>query len=992
MDVKRLIDETLEISRSGSYEINGRLVELPCKDHTSDVRVYNPDKVKECVMRARSMVAASHGKALFFVDELDSFMAAKKYGLGKTLVLNFANAYHPGGGFLFGAVAQEEMLCRCSTLYPSLTSLTAEEMYCYNNEHRGPDCSDYLLLSPCVAVFRDENYSLLTEPFLTSVISAAAPNLEGEERHLSPERIQQIFERKIENVLAVAAYEGYETLILGAWGCGAFGNDAKDVSQYFFTKLIGEKYDKLFKKIVFSIYVPKTARNTYNLSQFQKQFNIISRENNPRREYSIGSITNISQGGKTMNMIMQHQKHSTLSNGLTIDVGEDGYPYAKDNLIIVADGLGGRGGYFHTKINPEILNRETFFNAVFVDGYDLADDDYKEFVLTSFRELFALKDTYLSDANGKRTSGYFASRLVTAIVLYELRFNPEFQKDTVFSTISERTPEEVDRFAKELGARLAKNLQKRLSNAAQRMGLELESKTKGNYLLPSTLVVAIVNERERDAEVLYLWAGDSRGYFWDIDGLGQITEDHERDETMYNLVTLTKPFQIEGRFVKVEKPVLLFNATDGCYKCQCFASPFDLEYIFLQALVGANSFENASAILDTQFASIGTHDDSNTMGLISFGYCDYESVKQAAQKRIEQIHSKYVSRLPDILERDYSTELEEVEGQMGTTILTAKDKLIENENVCNYVKECLIKANYQPYEQELQTLKLNAKKLNEDSEAIHKDLVRYVQYYWLRAPHLKSYSAANNDVRRTLFGKREEVYRIAQEYEDQIDAAKKNLVKDTNLLMDEFRRAVETLLNDKDSLMNTSGLCNGKVKELISPHVQSVQFTLNRINDLLDCKTRDCTVYKKATADLSKLNQDYVEQDMKAIMDFINNLHKKGFIDGILLPPWLRDRLANFINTLKTNLEKWKAVDCEINGLPEKYLMQFWNERAREIINGIWRNHRELLSDDIMISISDKFGDLQVKQDQLVHALETRRCIYEEYEKIYMRLYREATL
>ena len=92
-----------------------------------------------------------------------------------------------------------------------------------------------------------------------------------EECLLGAEEIRGIFERKIENVLAVAATEQYETLILGAWGCGAFANDAKDVANYFYHKLIDERYAQLFKRIVFSVYVSKYG-GTYNLTQFKLRF------------------------------------------------------------------------------------------------------------------------------------------------------------------------------------------------------------------------------------------------------------------------------------------------------------------------------------------------------------------------------------------------------------------------------------------------------------------------------------------------------------------------------------------------------------------------------------------------------------------------------------------------------------------------------------------------------------------------------------------------
>ncbi len=272
MDTRKLIEETQRIANAAYYETNGRRIIFEDPDGLSTACVYNPTFIKECVDNMRRAEAEEHQRTEYVVAQDDSFVAARLYGSGKTIVLNFANAYHPGGGFLAGSTAQEEMLCRCSTLYKSLSSDSARELYDYNRSHHGPDCSDYVIISPHVAVFRDVDYSLLDEPLYTAVLTSAAPNRYVEEKSLSEEQIRKIFERKIENILALAAHNRYETIVLGAWGCGAFGNDAHDVAQYFYQKLVVEKYDRFFRRVIFSIYVSERARNLYSYNAFQTAF------------------------------------------------------------------------------------------------------------------------------------------------------------------------------------------------------------------------------------------------------------------------------------------------------------------------------------------------------------------------------------------------------------------------------------------------------------------------------------------------------------------------------------------------------------------------------------------------------------------------------------------------------------------------------------------------------------------------------------------------
>jgi len=59
--------------------------------------------------------------------------------------LNFANGIHPGGGFLHGARAQEEALCRSSALYETLVG---DPMYVYHAARPRPDSSDWVIYSP----------------------------------------------------------------------------------------------------------------------------------------------------------------------------------------------------------------------------------------------------------------------------------------------------------------------------------------------------------------------------------------------------------------------------------------------------------------------------------------------------------------------------------------------------------------------------------------------------------------------------------------------------------------------------------------------------------------------------------------------------------------------------------------------------------------------------------------------------------------------------
>lgn len=249
--------ETMNIISNRSYQVSGEMITLPALDF-EEVIVYSPERGEELLQEAITEKLQDRLCKICVTNE-DSFQAARRYE--GAFVMNFANAHNPGGGFLLGANAQEEALCRCSTLYASITSKAASEMYKYNNTHLGMVESDYMLYSPKVCVFRNEKYVLQREPFLASVITIPAPNRFGAAMLASQKLISETMLRRIRIMLKVAVEQGHKNLVLGAWGCGAFGNKPEVVSQYFKTVLVEEEYGKYFDEVCFAIYGSESGKN-----------------------------------------------------------------------------------------------------------------------------------------------------------------------------------------------------------------------------------------------------------------------------------------------------------------------------------------------------------------------------------------------------------------------------------------------------------------------------------------------------------------------------------------------------------------------------------------------------------------------------------------------------------------------------------------------------------------------------------------------------------
>ena len=201
----------------------------------------------------------------------DTCECAKRFiGQGSTCILNFASAKNVGGGFLNGSKAQEECICRLSTLYASIDSQKAKEYYEYNraNSYTMPTYSDYTIYSPCVQVFRDTNHNLLSEPYTISAITSPAVNLH-KASNLSQQQIDKVMVNREEYILKVAVNEGVQNIVLGAWGCGVFGNKPLDVANYFKYLLFEKGYIKCFKNVSFAVH----DRIGTNYNTFLKVFN-----------------------------------------------------------------------------------------------------------------------------------------------------------------------------------------------------------------------------------------------------------------------------------------------------------------------------------------------------------------------------------------------------------------------------------------------------------------------------------------------------------------------------------------------------------------------------------------------------------------------------------------------------------------------------------------------------------------------------------------------
>lgn len=268
---KDLAEKTLRIIQTGTYEVDEKIIDVRAElgDCLFETKTFSPSELYKLKDQITPSGNAEAEISVINATSIEAILLETNEL--KTAVLNFASARNPGGGFMGGAIAQEESLARSSSLYASQTKNTA--LYEFNKKNTSFLYSDYMIYSPGVVFWMNDNGDMLNPPVLVDVITSPAPNRGAMLQHARRSELAEletVFKNRMEKVMALAVSNGVERLILGAWGCGVFQNDYKDVATYF-SEVIDKKYKYCFKEIVFAIYDRSKTKNSLQI--FQEVFN-----------------------------------------------------------------------------------------------------------------------------------------------------------------------------------------------------------------------------------------------------------------------------------------------------------------------------------------------------------------------------------------------------------------------------------------------------------------------------------------------------------------------------------------------------------------------------------------------------------------------------------------------------------------------------------------------------------------------------------------------
>lgn len=197
--------------------------------------------------------------------------------------------------------------------------------------------------------------------------------------------------------------------------------------------------------------------------------------------------------------------------------------------------------------------------------------------------------------------------------------------------------------------RLTKNSPPKDENGFQIRGSSIRT-------LPTTAAVALI-QQEKDGSMLVsaMWAGDSRVYILDADGLAQLTVDDTtvsdpmigiyEDGILKNILCSDKPVKVHCKTVRMNKPFIVFSVTDGCFGY--LSTPMEFEGLFLETLLETNCAADWEQALSDIIGSVAG--DDHTLCMAAYGFGSYTAIQAAFANRLTYLKEKYlchVSNMP----------------------------------------------------------------------------------------------------------------------------------------------------------------------------------------------------------------------------------------------------------------------------------------------------------------------------------------------------------
>jgi len=175
---------------------------------------------------------------------------------------------------------------------------------------------------------------------------------------------------------------------------------------------------------------------------------------------------------------------------------------------------------------------------------------------------------------------------------------------------------------------------------------------------PTTIALALNRITKKGLETNFIWAGDSRGYVLDDNGLHQITVDDingedamsnlSNDGVLTNVAHLTGNYVLHNRKIILKKPSIIFCATDGCFGY--LSTPMEFENLLLETMSRSNSPDEWKKLLIETLRNYAC--DDYTISLLAVGYNDFNKMKKSFIKRFQELQQNYIVNLSEKVYED----------------------------------------------------------------------------------------------------------------------------------------------------------------------------------------------------------------------------------------------------------------------------------------------------------------------------------------------------
>ena len=280
---------------------------------------------------------------------------------------------------------------------------------------------------------------------------------------------------------------------------------------------------------------------------------------------------------------------------------EDADPYLDEELLVVCDGSGGAGGFKHDVDRHQIDSFKEIKELVLPEDKEGITDEY-------LKELFA---PIYENPKEVRTSAFWASRIVIPrFVYYWKKEGHDIEKARAFVI------QGMEKVAKEL--HLVKS----------------EQSDKG--LLPTTFVAISIEKEEKDKISFDVyWAGDSRAYYFNPNGMRLLSKDNEdASGSITNLFVIKEGMnpKIFSKHYELPKPCALLVCSDGLFDI-CNNIQFEGNFLALIEDKNINSLQEFSEALAAWYRP--RKSDDCTLSMKVFGYGSFREMKYAYKDRCE---------------------------------------------------------------------------------------------------------------------------------------------------------------------------------------------------------------------------------------------------------------------------------------------------------------------------------------------------------------------